>query len=249
MKKVFLASAGLAATLLGAASTAEAASGFVGASYTRGNIDVSGTDVDVDGYGVHGSTVLGTGSGFDLQLDGSFSDSEDGEGVLAGALHVFSRDDARAFGAVVGAANADDTTLWNVGAEFNGYMNNTTFASAVAYNDLGDADGNAITVGGEFRFFVNDNFRVDAGLGWLNANFDSGADTDGYTWGLGGEALFGPVSVFGGVTQLHTNDVSATVTGSTIGVRYNFGAGSLKERDRSGPGMGLSTGGSLTNVF
>ncbi len=253
MKKVFLASAGIAATLLGY-STAEAASGYVGASYQRLHLDDGVSDDNADGYGIHGAVAVPLSGSLGMQFNGAYTDSEDSTGgTLSGAAHLFTRNDKTLFGGFVAAANSDDVTTWAAGGEFNGYMTNTTFAAAVAYNDFGDLDADGITAGGELRFFMHQNLRLDVGAGWFNLDPDTGSGTDGLNWGLGGEWQLPsvPVSIYGGFAQAHANDTASgvdTVSLSTIGVRYNFG-GTLKDRDRTGASQGSGSSGALLSLF
>jgi hypothetical protein len=249
MRKIFLASAGIAATLLGVGAQAEAATGFVGASVSRANVKTSGVDTDADIYGISGATAFDLG-GMGVQLGAGFANSDSDDAVSADA-HLYGKFAHSAIGGFAAVSNGGNNTTWTVGGELNGYMTNSTFASTLGWTDAGDLDATAVSIDGELRFFLSDNFRLDVGGGYFNISDDVSAfDTDGYTYGAGAEYQLSsvPISVYFNWNHADTNDTDVTADISTLGVRYNFNS-SLKERDRSGPSMGTSSTGSLKNVF
>ena len=88
------------------------------------------------------------------------------------------------------------------------------------------------------RYFFSDRLRLDGGLGYLSGDF-GGAEAEGWTGGLGGEVQFeGPVSIFGGLNRTDVEDFDLTVDTVSLGVRYNFGGGTLRDRDRTGAAFG-----------
>ena len=124
---------------------------------------------------------------------------------------------------------------FNVGAEGAKYLDNVTLAGTVAYANIDDLDVDAWGLGGEARYFVSDNFRLNAGLGWADAE-----DENLWTASLGGEYQFAstPVSLYAGYAHTKFDEADIEVDRFTVGVRYNFGGQTLKGRDRSGASFG-----------
>jgi hypothetical protein len=240
MKSVLI-SALSAVALLAVAPAANAGSGYVGAAYTRAEVDTGFGDDDADGYGIEGAYAFQATPSLGVQIDGAFNDTDDDEayGVTG---HVHARNDSYLFGGFVGLADVADETVWSVGLEGEKYYNNVTVAAAAGYASADDSDADIYGVDGQVRYFLSDNFRIQGALGY--AKVEAGpADDNVWSAGVGGEYQFAalPVSVFGGYSHSEFDDADISSDAFTIGVRYNFG-GSLKDRDRKGASLaGLSS--------
>lgn len=219
---------------------AAAQTGYVGAVY--GNVEPDGGD-DSDFYGAEGAVAFAGSGSIVFEVDASLTDSDDtdtGYGLLG---HVYGRNDSHLFGGFVGISGSDDSETYTVGLEAAKYFTNWTLAGAVAYGNNDDADADGFGANVEGRFFVQDNFRLDANLGWANIDF-AGGDDDAFTYGVGGEYQFAamPISIRAGWAHSEFDEADAEADAWTIGVRYNWG-GTLRDRDRNGASQAGVLGG------
>jgi len=235
MKHVLFASAALAAVIFAAAPSFAQSTGYVGLSYGQTDIE----NVEGDTWAAEGAVAFDLSDAWGGQIDLGYTSTDyDGAGEidgLNGTFHLFKRNDSHSFGGFVGLSEVEDTTVWNLGVEGQSYMANTTLAGSFAYGQIDDADLDTWSLNGEARYFVSDNFRLDAGLGWTRVT-DGDDSADGWSFGVGGEYQLAtaPVSLTAGYTRSTLNDLDIEADTFRVGVRYNFGTGSLKERDRSG---------------
>lgn len=241
MRKLFLGAAAIVAL---AAPGVASANGYVGLDYT--NVDVDGAG-SADGFGVSGSVVLTPNIALDAAVGTSDNDSGDDATSFGGTAHLFTNNSSYLFGGFVGFGTVDndvaDTTTWGGGAEGQYYMNNVTLAGALSYATNDDADVDAWGIDGQARYFVSENFRLQGGLGWYNVDAGAGGDDNAINLNVGGEYLFSsvPVSVGVGYSNIQFDEADASIDAVSATVRYNFGGGSLLDRDRSGGGLaGLS---------
>jgi hypothetical protein len=93
-----------------------------------------------------------------------------------------------------------------------------------------------IHLDGEGRFFLTENLSVQGNLGYGDLDSDFGG-TDYWTGGIGAEWLIpgAAVSINGGWQHLDADGFEVDSLG--VGVRWNFGGGSLLERNRSGASL------------
>lgn len=219
-----------AAALLAVAApgVAAAQTGYAGVTY--GNVDAGGADADV--YGVEGAVAFAGSGSIVFEVDAALVDSDDTDTGYGLTGHIYHRDQSHLFGGFIGIGGSDDSETWTAGLEANKYFADWTLAGAVAYanNDDFDVDGYGVNVEG--RYFVQDNFRLNANIGW--ASVDTGAgDDDAMLYGVGGEYQFSalPISVAAGwnTADFDGGDVDTV----SVAVRYNWG-GTLRDRDRSG---------------
>lgn len=228
---------GAAALLAVAAPGAAAAqTGYVGGVYS--NVDVDGFG-DADVYGAEGAVAWGDGVGF--ELDAALLDADNADATFGLTGHIFSRNDRYLFGGFAGVASNDGDTTWQVGVEANAYFDRVTLAGAVAYAENDDANVDGIGVNTQARFFVSDNFRLQAELGWANVD-GAGGDADAFSYGAGAEYQFDMIPVSVGLAynrfDFDNNGPEADVVSVTA--RYNWG-GTLFDRDRRGASQaGLS---------
>lgn len=206
---------------------AAAQTGYVGVQY--GNSDNGTTDSDF--YGAEGAVAFAGSGSIVFEVNASYTDIDQGDAGYGLVGHVYSRNDDTLFGGFVGVSGSDNNDGYIVGLEANKYYTNWTLAGAVAYADA-DNGSDGYGVNAEGRFFVNDNFRLDARLGW--ANIDTGAgDSDGFAYGVGGEYQLAsvPVSFTARYGTIDTDN--GDVDTLSVGLRYNWG-GTLRDRDRNG---------------
>ncbi|MDX2277610.1 MAG: hypothetical protein NW206_19340 [Hyphomonadaceae bacterium] len=232
MRKLFL---GAAAAIALAAPGVAAANGYVGLDYN--NVDADGIGSE-DSFGVSGSVVLTP----NFALDAAVAENDD-DTAWGATGHLFTNNSSYLFGGFLGFTGNDDTTSWGGGVEGQYYMNNVTWAGAVSYGTNDDSDVDAWGINGEGRYFVSENFRLEAGLGWFSVDGGGGADDDAISLGVGGEYQFSaaPISVGLGYTNTQFDEADLDIDTFQATVRYNFGGGSLMDRDRSGGGLaGLS---------
>ena len=224
-----------AAALLAVAAApgvASAASGYVGLNYSNTDVDNGGNN---NAWGAEGSVVFSGSSQISFELDGSISDGDETDTVTSGVAHVFTRNDSYLFGGFVGASHADDSTTWSVGLEGNKYFEGWTAAAAIGYANNNDADISGWGANLQARVFPTDNFRLQGNIGYASVDFNPGSDT-AWTAGVGAEYQFDalPVSVGANYNHVEFNDADISANVWSISLRYNFGGGSLRDRDRNG---------------
>lgn len=232
MKNVLFASVALAAVAVAAPAFAQdTASGYVGAAYSNTDIEDEGSDT----WALDGAVAFKPTETLGVQIDASYaneeSDSVSETETLNATAHLFTRNDAWAVGGFAGVTDVDNVTAWNVGAEGAMYFDQITVAGTVAYTDVDDLNVDAWGLGGEVRYFVTDNFRLNTGLGWASAE-----DENLLTFSVGGEYQFAesPFSAFAGFSHTKFDELDIEADRFTVGFRYNFGGQTLKGRDRSG---------------
>lgn len=229
-----------AATLL-MAGTASAATGYVGAAYTRAEVDAGPVSNDTDAFGVEGAIAFNASKSLGLDIDAAYADSDDSDSSTGAAAHLYAKGDTYKFGGFVGLADAGDT-VYSVGIEGQKNYGQMTVAAALGYASADDTDVDAVGVDAELRYFVTDNFRLSGKIGYANLD-GPGGDDDLLAGGVGVEYQLAstPVSFTAGYqhSEFDTADVSSDAF--SVGIRYNWG-GSLKERNDNGPSFaGLSS--------
>jgi hypothetical protein len=241
MKLKLLASAAAAATLFALPAFAQTTvnTGYVGATAGFAQAD----DEDGEILALEGAGTLSLGGTLGLQLDAAVVNTEiDGFGTnttIGGRAHLFTRTDTFLFGGFAAIASnefEDDgaENAYGLGLEAQAYLPQLTLGANIGWfrGDEEDEDSDTMGVGAVARFFVNENFSLEAGIDWSEADED-----DFTTFGLQAEYKLGdsPVSFIGGFsnTDLGDGDDSQAVF---IGVRLN-GPGSLLDRDRRGPSL------------
>ena len=232
MKKLFLGAAALMA--LAAPGVSAAQTGYIGADYGSTDIDGLGSD---DAWGVSGAVELTP----NVAIDAGVTDN-DSDTAWGATGHLYTNNDARLLGGFVGVSDSDVSTSWTVGAEGQWYFGDTTLAAAASYANDDDNEVDAYGVNGEIRYFVDQNFRIEGGLGWFNLDTPVGDDT-AVSLGVGGEFQFtsAPISLGVGYTRTQTDDTDIEADTVTATARWNFGGGTLHDRDHTGAALaGLS---------
>lgn len=239
MRKLFLGAAALVA--MATPSVALAGPAYVGLDYA--STDADGFDT-TDSVGLTGAAELT--SNFAVDAGVSTDDDVSAWGFNA---HLYANTDNFLLGGFGGVTFVDGEKAWNTGVEGQYYLSNVTLAAAVSYAKADEFDVSALGVNGEARYFVSDNFRLEAGLGWFNAEAGA-AEDDVLVGGLGGEFQFAsvPVSVGLGYSHYETDETDFSSDTISATLRYNFGS-SLRERDHSGAALaGLSGAGSALGL-
>ena len=233
----------LGAVALLAASPAFAATGYVGAAYSHQSADVGPASADDDIFGVEGAVAFNASASLGIDVDANYSDGDKRDSVSGINAHVYAKGGDYKVGGFVGVGDSSSDTVYSVGVEGQKSFDKWTLAAAAGYANDDDTSTDLYGVNGQARYFINDNFRLQGDLGWVNVDAGKGASDDAYTFGVGGEYQFAgaPVSVHAGYAHTEFNDADVSGDAFTVGVRYNWG-GSLKDRDTNGPSFaGLSS--------
>ena len=229
MKTWIIGAAALLA--IAAPGMAAAQTGYVGAAYANYDIDGFG---DFETYGVNGAVFFEANGVVGIEFDAALLDSDDIDTTGALAAHVFKRNDRYLFGGFAAVASSDEDTSWQVGVEAAKYVDRATFGGSIAYGET-DSDVEAYGVNFTGDYFITDNARIGAHVGWANVDYGFG-DDDGFAYGVSGEYQLSaaPISFGLSYTRVDIDDlgVEADVVGVTA--RYNFGGQTLFDRDRNG---------------
>lgn len=241
MKRIALLAAA-AATL---AATPAMAGGHLGLLYTNTSADDFGGD-DIDGWQGEGAIGFGAGSWggqFDASLGNLSVGGEDAD-TWAAAGHFWYNGGTWRLGAVYAASDIDGITsigdtsygiegTLDIGANFVANAS-ATWGTA---DFLADLDTNMFDFGGDF--YASPNVRIGADFGFGNAEVSSfeadlqslGVDAEFQPWAA-------PVSLTisydsyefdgGGPFDFSTDTWS-------VGARWNFGGGTLRDRDNTTP--------------
>jgi len=235
MKKTLLLAAAAALVGIGPA----AAEGYLGASY--GSTELEAADLDTwKAEGAFGWNSANWGTQFNGALGNGDVAAGDFEFYTIDAHLYFSGSGWR-LGGLVSYANIEDgagSDEINYGVEgmFDLGSRANVFASYVfGETDLGDADVSGLDVG--VNYYVTPNARIGANIstGKLeDGPFDE--DTRGY--GLNGEfqPWTMPLSLTLGWNQFEVVDTEVPESQTfSIGVRWNFGGGTLQDRNNATP--------------
>lgn len=242
MKVQLFATAAVAAALFAAPAFAQdtaAPSGYVGATYTHLDLNTPIGDADADLFGVEGAVAGQFGaSNVGYQIDGSITDGDNANTTGMGTAHVFYRNDRYLVGAFAGVSGSDGSTTWGAGAEGQAYLDRATLAGSVAWASNDDIGVDMWGANAEARFFAQDNLRFDVNGGFANLDFGP-ADTNSWNIGAGGEYQFdrAPVSLFAKYNYVRFDDADIDENIFSVGVRWNFGGTTLKQRDHSGASL------------
>jgi hypothetical protein len=226
--KVFAGAAVVALMSAGAAH----AQGHVGLSYQ--NTDF-GSGAEISSTTVDGAFLLGS----NVQVNGAYSSIEDGDGdgfSVDGFL--FNRSATGAFGGFLGYQSLDlggssSADSWSIGGFGQHYSGNTTWTGQLGYNDT-EGDISIIHLDGEARHFFSDNFAGYVNLGYGDVDVTGGGGGDFWAGGIGGEVQLtgAPISIYGGWQHIDAEGGEGDSLG--VGVRWNFGGGTLLEQNRTG---------------
>ncbi|WP_395646067.1 hypothetical protein [Terricaulis sp.] len=239
MKKTALLAA--AAALL-CATPAMAGNGYLGARYNTGDVDGS----DIDNWNAEGEFGWNGGAGswggqFGGQVGSLEPDGGDSASYYTLNGHMFYQGSNWRLGGVITYGTIDDADLdewtYGVNTSFDFGPDTTFFGSAVLGTISGfgnDYDEWGIDLG--VGHYFTDNFRLAGNLGFGSVD---DADLDTTTYGINAEWQFSsvPISVTGGwnTINLDTGSGDADASYWGIGARWNFGGGTLRDRNNSTP--------------
>jgi len=253
MRKLILTAAA-ALFAMAAPTVASAQTGYVDVAYSNSDADFLSGDVESTSLG--GSFTFGTGAAIDVQVDARIANIEadtggDVDAVNIGA-HLFNRGPTWLWGGYIGYTNldgsgtdADDVT---VAVETQYYMARSTISGALSYSENEDfLDLNVTMLEGEFRHFTTDNFSLAAGVGIGSAEAGS-TDLDLWSANIGAEYQLAtmPLSIFAGWRHTEVDAPGGDLENDSLGlgIRWNFGGGTLFDRNRSGAGLNRVPGAS-----
>lgn len=175
------------------------------------------------------------------------------------AAHVFYRNSDQFLLGVIGQTNFNtlaaqefnlDTKQYFIGGEGQVYLNNVTLGAQVAYRkdslSLGqDLSMDGIVATAEAKYFINSNWSLGLKGEYSRIVLD-GEDVNVKQWrlGLGTERRLSsvPVSLFANLNYGEGKanvfeDVKLHDTRFMVGIKINFGSGTLLERNRSGASL------------
>ena len=241
------AAAAMAAACTAAPSLAQVSytpNGFVGFDYTYDHLNYGGQPggFDNNSYGVSGSTNVGLSRLLNLELDADYTHVDRSDGFTSsenggGYAHLFARDEQGAVG-VFGGVNRDWTvTTYTFGLEGSKFYDKFTLSGDVRsdWNDgMYGYNGGEVNLGG--HYYLTDNLRLDAFTGYDRIQFLNDVHS-GWHLTTGGEYQLKkiPVSLYALVAYGEAPGLgTANDTALHVGVRWNFGGGTLKTRERSG---------------
>jgi hypothetical protein len=241
VKKYFLGAAALLAA--SAPGVASAMTGHVDASYSQNTLD----PIDIDTAGLGGQVAFKSGGPMDFQVDGRYSHlTANGGGdanVYAAGVHFFNRTDDHLVGGYVGYESIDGSGTvndWSAAAELQVYRAHSTLTLRGSWSEVQDIELRGWVLEGRYEYFASDNLSLNADFG-AGQGQALGANIKTWNASLGGEYQFTgtPISVFGGYNyqRLTAGGGSEHSDSVGVGVRLNFGEGSLLERSHAGAGL------------
>lgn len=254
MKKTALFVA--AATLFAAApQVASAGSGYIGAEYNTGEASILLGDADAEGFQGEGAVGFG-GGGWGGQFNAAIGNLEledtglDFDHWSAGG-HLWWNGGGWRLGGVIATSQFDagggadfDETIYGLEGTFDAGPNTVLLGSVTFgegdFGGLFDYDTWNADVG--VNFYPTSNGRIGAfvGTGQLDGG---GGDFDSFSAGINGEfqPFSAPVSFTLGWNTYQVDDIDVDANMFRLGARWNFGGGTLRERDNATP-FDTSTG-------
>jgi hypothetical protein len=180
MKTQLFAAAAVLALAVSAPAFAQNV-GSVGAAVNYTDIDTNFGGADGTSVKVDGNVAIPTGA-WTVTLNGNVSVNDNDlsdETVASTAAHLTTKvGDTVRVGGFAALSRPSNDTLWAVGAEASKYFTNVTLNGLVAYGQSNDLDADLYAVRGEARYFVSDDFRLDAGAGYSKIDADAANEAD-----------------------------------------------------------------------
>lgn len=233
MKKFLVGAVATAALLVPAVASADT-NAVVG-------LDYSNTDFgpgDFDEYGLNAAFSHDMSNGWLFQFDGERGrlSGDGGPDLDTGyaTAHFGVRNENHALAGFVGFDDFFGISGTAYGVEGQLYLNNFVLGGTLGHVDYGDADLGANQLQVDGSYFFSPNLAINALVAQTEGTDDFDGDITSY--GVGGEYRFnGPVSI---AANWRTDDFDGGDTDRwTIGVNFDFGAGSLHERATTGPSL------------
>lgn len=240
MKKYLLGAA--AALAVGVPAAQAETTGHLDFSYQTASIDwSSGSDDDVDTWALGGALITPLHGNWNLQFDANhmnytWNDSDYDAAANNTSAHIVHRTDGHAVGGYVGFGSIWGQTLYMYGLEGQIYMPNATIGGVVQRASSSDYyDYSAWDARVTGSYFMSDQLAFNGSLSYTD--FDD-YDTSVTGIGIGAEYRFTncPWSVNGNYLNESWDYGSsdADVDLFRIGLSYDFGTGSARERSQEG---------------
>lgn len=252
MKKTALLAAAAAMMM----ATPAAAQGYLGLEYGNTNIDFLGSDSDADKW--EGEGAFGWNSGSwggqiggsvgNLQFDGGDADFTNFNG------HLYWDGGAWKIGGLVSVTNVDDgdeatDTTYGIETMFETSANSNIYASyTTGESEFFFTDWDVWNLDAGVNFYASPNMRFGGFVGAGNVDA-GGLDADTFSFGINGEfqPWSAPVSLTAGWNSYEIEDLDLETSAFTIGARWNFGGGTLQERNNATPFT--TTGGMVSRIY
>jgi hypothetical protein len=251
MKSVLFAAAAMLAVATAAhAETSTTTSGYVQGSYTRPDVGVDGLGSGaIDVWSLKGAVAAplsgAIGGQFDADVgDYRFGNSNFGAGdkaVFTPTGHIFYRNNQFTGGAFVGVETASHVTAVGGGAEGQYFVNpNWTLDGSIGYAGVTNQDLHIFGVRGGAKYFVNDNFALGGSVNYARLSESGFGHTDLWNLGVKGEYRLKslPVSLSLAYERGELGDFNAHSDTLKVGVKWAFGAGSLRDENHHGASLG-----------
>lgn len=240
MKKTAL----LAAAAAMVAATPAAADGYLGGRYTSADIDVIlETGVEADAW--QGEGAFGWTGALGGQVGGTFGNIDvEGEEIdyWNGNVHLYWDTGSWKIGGVLAHsefedADTDETvlgveTMFDVSSNANiwGSLTRSEFEFFIADFEAWNLDVGA-------NFYASPNVRFGGYVGTGNVDAGGGDDFDSIAFGVNTEfqPWSAPVSITLGYNYFDIDDINAGSTSFNIGARWNFGGGTVQDRNNATP--------------
>lgn len=258
---VKLASAiGLAAMLALPAWGEGEASGYITLRGARHRIKVPGAADTVTSFGAEGAVVFRPVGRYNIQIDASYDTLDyTPEGgteefdidAFGGQAHLlWGRPSVYTVGGFVAYTEQDATISAPGGSAEDNYQvvgggfeadiygaDRATFAFQGGFF-VGEDDTNVYGASGQGRFFGTPFFSLEGQITYAGLEY-LGVTSDQVAFGAVAEYQFPgtPLSLYAGAVHTVLEDVDSDVTSVRIGARFNLGARTLLERDRTGASM------------
>lgn len=233
MKTVLITTAGLMVLVGGSAQAADGPRGYLGAAYGGASLEAPGLgEADAEFWAAQGHLAVPLGPATaEFTVEASQFEGEDAVWSPTARL-MFNIGESR-LGAFVGATTGEAFDLAGGGVEGRFRLAENWRLDGAAGYASGDAEGWGAR--GELRVFAGDNTRLD-GFAAASAFETDLGDFDGWTLGLGAEHQFGgaPISLFARFEHSEAEDLDLTADSFRVGLRWNFGGGTLRDRHLEG---------------
>lgn len=241
MKTLLLVTA--AATAFIAAPAMAQSTGPVGsAGITWSNVeaDAGGASAE-DGAGLIDANVAGDFGSWTVSLDAgmSWADGDlDEDRPVTVQAHLTRKVGDLRVGGFIGQSSIAGEEVTTLGVEAQKYMGQLTVSGAASYSRITE-DANVVNVNGDVAYFVQDNLRLNVGAGFGDVDSDFGA-VEYYSYGAGAEYLIPstPLSVYAAYDRTTVDDFDLDVDTFSLGLRFTYGAKTLRAREESGADLG-----------
>jgi hypothetical protein len=239
MKNLIITLGGVAALLLASPAMAQPY-GSVGANYTHGQFDPG--SVDANGWAVDGSAGFELTPSFGAAVNAGVGDNDlpGSDSAWEAGGQVFYKTQNALLGGSLGYIDTSGPSSWSYGAV--GQLNFVGFTAAAAVTKLNVDNGatgfdDAWGIDGQAKIFATDNLRLSGNVGYGDYNgVTSAFDNSEWTFGVGAEWQLAslPLSVSGDYAHVDFDKGNASSDVFKIGARWNFGGGTLRDRNDSG---------------